>query len=187
MYAKVFRSCVILVATAFSFVFSVLVLSTGTAEGQIAVKAAPPVIVGGPGQKGKAGNANVVADKKHRDALAAARDYIKAKRWDFVVSTLQGLLEVVREDVMVPAPRLGPNGDEVISWVSVRQEANRMIGQLPKEGLEFYRLQNNQKAADLLNLAKETSDSRLLVKVATSYLHTDAGAEAIELLVSYFP
>ena len=199
MYAKVFRSCVIVVATTFSFVISVLVLSTGTAEGQIAVKAATPVKVGGgPGQKGKGGKANpddpntvgefgsvtVVTDKKHRDALAAARDYIKAKRWDVAVSTLQGLLEVEREDVMVPVPRLGPNGDEVISWVSVRQEANRMIGQLPKEGLEFYRLQNNQKAADLLKQAKETSDSRLLAKVATSYLHTDAGAEAIELLAT---
>src|SRR5262249_15511895 len=66
--------------------------------------------------------------------------------------------------------------------VSVRVEANRLIGSLPKKGMEFYRQSNNQKAAELLKQAKETSDERLFARVATAYLHTDAGAEATELL-----
>jgi outer membrane protein assembly factor BamB len=198
MYAKIFRSCVVVVAVCITFIASILLLS-GTAEGQVAVKqATAPAMVGGPGQKGKGGKANpddpntvgefgsvtVVSDKNHRKAIEAGKDYIKAKRWDIAVSTLQKLLDLDREDVMVPVTRVNADGLESVNWVSVRQEANRMIGMLPKEGLEFYRLQNNQKAADLLKQAKETSDAALLGKIATSYLHTDAGAEAIELLAT---
>jgi outer membrane protein assembly factor BamB len=202
MYAKILRSSVIVVAMCVTFIASAVFLS-GAAEGQVdETKAVAPVMKGGgPGGKGKGGKGNVddpntigefgsitvVTERKHRDALAAARDYTKGKnpQWGIAVSTLQNLLDLDREDVMVPVPRINPETKvETTSWVSVRQEANRMIGMLPKEGLEFYRLQNNPKAADLLKQAKETSDSALLGKIATSYLHTDPGVEAIELLAT---
>src|SRR5215468_4323929 len=165
MSAKLFRSGVVVVAMGFTFVVTLLVLLAGTAEGQVkdAVKKAVGM-GGGPGQKGKGGPANpddpniigefgsvtVVTEKKHRDKLSAARDYIEHKDWDKAVNLLQGLLDLEREDVMVPVPRVGPDGKETISWVSVSDEANRLIGSLPKDGMEFYKLQNNQKAADLL-------------------------------------
>jgi outer membrane protein assembly factor BamB len=135
-----------------------------------------------PNTIGEFGSVTVVTEKRYKDKLEAARDFMGEKNWDRVVYLLQGLLDLDKEDVMVPVPRKGPDGKEVINWVSIRDEANRMIRSLPQEGMEFYKLQNNQKAADLLKQAKETSDARLLAKVATSYMHTDAGAEALELL-----
>jgi hypothetical protein len=179
-------------------VTSLLLLLPGTAEGQ--VKEAPKaggVKMIGPAQKGKKGgpanpddpntigefgSVTVVTEKKYKDKLEAAGEFMVEKDWDRVVYLLQGLLDLDKEDVMVGVKRRDKEGKEVINWVSIRDEANRMIRSLPKEGMEFYKLQNNQNAADLLKQAKETSDSRLLAKVATSYLHTDAGAEAIELL-----
>jgi outer membrane protein assembly factor BamB len=199
MYAKILRSSVVVVAMCVTFVVSAVLLSE-TAGGQVAATpAAEPVKGAAPGKKGgkgkgsaddpnavgEFGSITVVTERKHRDALAAIRDYIKARRWDIAVSTAQSLLDLDREDVMVPVPRVNPeSGVQFTSWVSVRHEANDMIGKLPKEGMEFYRLQNNQKAADLLKQAKETSDSALLGKLAMSYLHTDAGAEALELLAT---
>jgi outer membrane protein assembly factor BamB len=202
MYAKILRSCVVVVAVCITFIGSILVLS-GTAEGQVAAPAqkveAAGMKGGGPAGKGKGGKGStedsdklgdfgsvtVITDKKHQKTLEAAADYIKAKNWPLVVTSLQKLLDLDREDVMVAVTRVNPEtGAKTANMVSVRQEANRLIGTLPKEGLEFYRLQNNQKAAELLKQAKETSDSALLGKIATSYMHTDAGAEAIELLAT---
>ncbi|HMF14909.1 MAG TPA: PQQ-binding-like beta-propeller repeat protein, partial [Gemmataceae bacterium] len=204
MSAKLLRSGVVVIAMGTTFVATLFILLAGTAEGQVKVaqvKVAQPVPVkgGGPGQKGKGGPANpddpntigefgsvtVVTEKKHRDKISAARDYINNKDWDKAVFLLQGLLDLDREDVMVSVPRVDNNGRETVSWVSVSDEANRLIGSLPKDGMEFYKLQNNQKAADLLKQARETSDARLLHKVAVSYLHTDAGAEATELLATH--
>jgi outer membrane protein assembly factor BamB len=180
-----------------TFVVSLLLLLAGTAEGQVkpvpAMKqpGAVPAKMGkkggpanpdDPNTIGEFGSVTVVTEKKYKDKLEAAGDFMREKDWDRVVYLLQGLLDLDKEDVMVPVRRRDKDGKEVINWVSIRDEANRMIRSLPKEGMEFYRLQNNQKAADLLKQAKETSDARLLAKVATSYLHTDAGAEAIELL-----
>src|SRR5262249_15044892 len=199
MFSRLLRSCVVVIASGTTFAVTLLFLLGGTAEGQVKDKVGVKGgMGGGPAAKGKGGPANaddpntvgefgmvtVVTEKKHRDKLAAARDYIKDKQWDKAVFLLQGLLDLEREDVMVPVPRVGPDGREATSWVSVRQEANRLIGSLAKDGMEVYKLQNNQKAAEVLKQAKETSDSRLLAKVATSYLHTDAGAEAIELLAT---
>jgi outer membrane protein assembly factor BamB len=121
-------------------------------------------------------------DPKLNKRLEAAKDLIKEQNWPKVVQLLQGLLDLNREDVFLEVVRKGVDGKKTIDRVGVRMEANRLIGQLPKEGLEYYRQAWGQKAASLLEKAKETGDERMLSTVAISYLHTDAGAEATELL-----
>jgi outer membrane protein assembly factor BamB len=201
MSRQVIRSSAVVMVTGATFVGSLLLLLSGSAEGQVGVpkeapKAAPQVKAkvmdkgkkGGPANPddpnsvGEFGSVTLPYDRDAKKKIDAARDYIQEKDWPKAIHVLQGLLKPDKEDVMIPVPRKGPDGRDTTSWVSVREEANRMIGSLPKEGMEFYRLQNNQAAADLLKQAKEASDERLLARVAMSYLHTDAGAEAAELL-----
>ena len=81
MFSKLFRSCVVVITVTATFVGSLLVLLTGTAEGQVKVidKVAAPPGMGKGQMKGKGGPANpddpntigefgsvtVVTEKKH--------------------------------------------------------------------------------------------------------------------------
>src|SRR5205085_3315763 len=64
-------------------------------------------------------------------------------------------------------------------------EANRLIGNMPPKGLEFYQLQYGAQGMALLDEARRKSDPQLLAEVAQKYFHTDAGAEAANLLGTY--
>src|SRR5262249_47963320 len=62
---------------------------------------------------------------------------------------------------------------------------NRLIGTMPREGLEVYELRFGHEAKKLLNDAKTKNDPELLARVETRYLHTEAGTEAANLLGTY--
>lgn len=198
MASKLLRSSAVVIVMAMTFAgsFFLLLWLSGTADGQVktVVKGGGPPAAkdkgkgkGGPGNPddpnaiGEFGSVTLPTDPKTKGKIEAARDYIENKDWPRAIHLLQGLLEL-KEDVVVPVVRKLDDGHELVNWVSVKVEANRLIGSLPKEGMEFYRLRNDQKAAELLKQAKETSDERVLAEVAASYLHTTAGAEATELL-----
>ena len=67
-----------------------------------------------------------------------------------------------------------PNG----KWVSVRHEANRILGELPAELLETYRLQYGVFARSLLEEAQKEHNLTRLADVAGRYFHTEAGQHA---------
>ncbi len=78
--------------------------------------------------------------------------------------------------------------------VSVKDEINRIIGKLPKEGLEFYQITYGPVAEGLVRDAKENGyDKGKLAEVSQRYFHTKAGADATLLLAAvnletgYFP
>src|SRR5262249_40867443 len=110
-------------------------------------------------------------------------DYIKEEAWGEAARQLQWLLDR-KEDAFLQVPRPGPGG-EVLQWTSVRAEANRLLGGLPEKGLEFYELQYGEPAKRALNEAKKKGDPHLLAEVALCYFHTEAGAEATNLLGTY--
>lgn len=56
---------------------------------------------------------------------------------------------------------------------------------MPAKGLDFYELQYGGQAKKLLTDAKKTSDPQLLATVAQRFYHTEAGAEATDLLGTY--
>jgi outer membrane protein assembly factor BamB/tetratricopeptide (TPR) repeat protein len=124
----------------------------------------------------------LAVDPKLNKRLEAAKDLIKEQNWPLVVKLLQGLLDMNKEDVFLEVLSKGLDGKKTVHRVGVRMEANRLIGTLPPKGLEFYKQAFGQQAAEMLKTAKEKGDDRLLTTVAISYLHTDAGAEATELL-----
>jgi outer membrane protein assembly factor BamB len=123
-------------------------------------------------------------DSRYASQIQAALDYIKDEDWVTATQVLQKLLEL-KEDVMVPVPRRNADGKDDKAMVSVKDEANRLIASLPPKGMEFYKLTYDPLAADLLKRAKAASDVGLLNQVVAHYLHTDAGAEATNLLGTY--
>lgn len=126
----------------------------------------------------------VPTDREARRLIQAAQDYIKKKEWRVAAECLQSLLES-REDSFLEIDGATEQGKPEKRRISVRSEANRMIGDLPPDGLEFYQVQYGQAAGERLKDAIEKSDPALLAEVASRFLHTTAGAEAVSLLATY--
>jgi len=123
-------------------------------------------------------------DNRHKKRLEAAVDYMKEAAWGKASQVLQSLLDI-KEDVFVQVTRKDNNGKETYPWVSVRAEANRILGTMPQEGLEFYRLSYRNEARKLLAEAKANHDISQVALVAKRYLYTESGVEAITYLGSY--
>ncbi len=96
--------------------------------------------------------------------------------WGDAVALLQTVLDVQKDLFMK---------DEKGRWVSVRAEANRIIGALPRHGLQFYEQKFGIDARRLLDKGKAAGDPHIYAEVALRYMHTDAGAEAAGLLGTY--
>jgi outer membrane protein assembly factor BamB len=155
---------------------------------QRAVRKAPPP-PGAPAEPGKEteGAADAIHLPTNADAkrlLGVARDYITEEAWGQAANVLQALIDMP-EDAFVEVKRKGPDGKEKTSWQSIRVEANRLIGTMPAQGIQFYELRNGGRAKALLSRAKDENDKEALAQIAFKYLYTDAGAEATELLGTY--
>jgi len=116
--------------------------------------------------------------------IQAAQDYLKKQEWRIAAECLQSLLETP-EDSFIEITRKNDAGADVTLRVSVRAEANRLIGELPPEGRESYQLQYGQIAAEKLRHALELADPILLAEVSQRYLHTQSGRDATDLLGTY--
>src|SRR5262249_32816569 len=89
------------------------------------------------------------------------------------------------QDVFVPRERKAPDGQTVVTYVSIKQEAARLIGRLPKEGRNFYETTYGGKADGEVKAARGNNDFRRMALTMTLYLHTGAGAEAGNWCASY--
>jgi tetratricopeptide (TPR) repeat protein len=131
---------------------------------------------------------HLVKDEKGRGkAIEAAIDYINdgtPENLGIAVESLQKLLQI-EEDVFVRLKRKNAEGNEDYVWVSAKQEADRLIGALPKDGKDLYEVKYGGTAAELLKKAKKNGDPGLLNHITKKYAHTKAGAEAIKLLGDY--
>ena len=94
------------------------------------------------------------------------------------------------QDKFAPLVRKGPDGKEVEVPTSVRAEANRLLAALPAEGLAVYKTTVGPTAAGLLATAKAEDATKTRISelgiILSRYLHTDAGAEAADLLATHF-
>src|SRR5205807_4629529 len=89
------------------------------------------------------------------------------------------------EDVFVQVRRKGADKQEKTRWVSAKTEANRLVGQMKPKGLETYELEYGGLAKGKLDEAKKKGDIAMLADVVQKYFHTEAGAEATDLLATY--
>jgi hypothetical protein len=119
-------------------------------------------------------------ERGYKARIEAAVDYIGEEHWAIAIPLLQKLVDI-KEDAFVQLPYRTPDGKETLRRVSVRAEATRLIGALPRKGLEFYRLTYGPQALTLLEEAK--GDPARLARLARRFPYTDAGQAAILLLV----
>jgi outer membrane protein assembly factor BamB len=123
-------------------------------------------------------------DRQAGQLIKAAEAYIEKKDWHTVAQSLQSLLES-KDDSFLEVKR--KDGDqEVAVKVSVRVEANRLLGSLPPDGRETYEVLYGQAAKGRLQEALDKGDPQILAEVAQRYQHTKAGAEATHLLGTYY-
>jgi outer membrane protein assembly factor BamB len=150
------------------------------------LKLAPPLGAATPPADGELeGALTLPTDRQTKKRLEAAQDdYIKHEAWKEAASLLQSVLNS-KEDVFVPIKRKGADNQEKTHLVSARKEANRLIGTMPANGLEFYESLYGTQAKDLLSEAKKKGDIQMLADVAFRFFHTQAGAEATDLLGTY--
>jgi tetratricopeptide (TPR) repeat protein len=96
--------------------------------------------------------------------------------WGQTVDLAQRILDV-KEDTFFK--------DDRGRWVNARAEANRLLGSLPKDGLQFYEQRYGRLAKDTLKEAMASGDPEAIADVAFRYMHTEAGAEAAGVLGTY--
>jgi outer membrane protein assembly factor BamB len=120
-------------------------------------------------------------DRKAKQSLGAAEDFIKEESWAEASRILQSLLDT-KEDVFIEVA--GPKN--TVKRVSLRQDADRLLGSLPSKGREFYELQYGPRAKARLAEAMAKGDRDILAEVAQRYFHTAAGAQALDQLGTYY-
>ncbi len=167
------------VAGSFAFAQQIQIIKGG---GVVIAKPVPGP--GGPGTQPQVDEAviQLPKDNDRRKMIEAAIEYAKEKDWKTATETLQKVLKYP-EDKMVDVPRpVGAGGKVVMVPVSARREAERLIGELDPDGLEWYRQTYGPEAKELLDRAKANGKTDDLKTVMNYYLHTDAGATATHLL-----
>lgn len=123
-----------------------------------------------------------------RDAsqrLEAVIDYMKKKSvpWEIVCGTAQHLLDS-KSDSFYPV-KDPETGEETGARVSVKTKINDVIGELPREGRQFYELTYGPTADAALKEAVQNGyDRAALADISQRYFHTRAGAQATLLLAS---
>lgn len=139
------------------------------------------VVGGQPDMSKEAGNQRVKlpVDPRARRKIEEATRFIETQDWQSAVKILQSLLNATEDNFLQESD--GDKGRRV----SVRAEANRMLGSLPPEGKRFYEQQFGSEAKVALKQAKANANPQSLAEVALKYVHTDAGAEAAAWLGAY--
>ncbi|MFO0813737.1 MAG: PQQ-binding-like beta-propeller repeat protein [Gemmatales bacterium] len=118
-------------------------------------------------------------DPRARRKVEEARRFIDTQDWQSAVKILQSLLDASEDNFLQESE--GDKGRRV----SVRAEANRMLGNLPPEGKRFYEQQFGSVAKLALKQARAQANPQAMAEVALKYVHTQAGAEAAAWLGAY--
>jgi outer membrane protein assembly factor BamB len=109
--------------------------------------------------------------------LRRAESLVKDGQFDAAITLVQRLLDR-QQDTLIR------NDNE--EWVSVRQQANRLLSKFPGRFREGYRLKYGSAARDLLDEGLKSGDLKVLADVATRYFHTEAGIEAARKLAAIY-
>ena len=111
-------------------------------------------------------------------ALNRAQKVLKEHRYG---EALEGLSQILRsnEDYFFQPDRKVP------IYKSLKAEAQQLLGQMPREGLDLYEVRSGAEARDKLNRAVAAGDDDGLSEISAQLFHTQAGYEATYLLALY--
>lgn len=165
------RSCMVIVVVAF--------LAAAVVQAQRIVIGMAP---GGP-QSDTLATVVLPTNRQAQQVMAKGHELIDEKEYQKACEALQYLLSL-KEDSFVKVARDGPGQKNEVLYVSIRSEANRLLGTMPAEGLKIYEQLVGREAAARLAEGRTANDSQILGEVAQRYFHTGAGAQATELLAT---
>jgi len=153
------------------------------ADAQVIRRVVKPINADGEDNSPATSAITLPTERKAQQVMNAARQLVLEQEWGQAVKALQSLLDTPNDGfVEVRREATTAGGKATSQWVSMKSEANRLLGQMPPDGMQFYELQYGPPARQRLTEAKERGDTTVLAEVATRYLHTEAGAEAALLL-----
>jgi outer membrane protein assembly factor BamB/tetratricopeptide (TPR) repeat protein len=165
---------------------ALLLLTLPVARAQVRQGRPFPTQIGDEDKAGFTDAVTVPVNRQSKQLIQAAQDYIAKKEWGTAAECLQQLLEDKQDSFVEIDAASDDKGKPSKRRVSVRNEANRLIGELPPDGLQMYQVKYGQAASESLKEALETNDPARLAEVAQRYLHTKAGADATNLLGTYY-
>lgn len=117
----------------------------------------------------------VPADRTSLLRLSDAQQLLEQERYAEAVRLLGTILESPEDYFFQPEPASALHR-------SLKGEAQRLLGTMPRQGRELYELQYGARARQLLSEAAETGNLSGVAEVARRFFHTQAGAEATLLL-----
>lgn len=195
-----FRRLSTIVAVAGCLLILLALCVTTTVQGQLVAQPGPAIgiaqpLPGGPpgmdeqpkresGQQYSA--VRLIEKSDYRRFIEVAQDCIKDKTWKDAVKALQIILDNPEDYYVRVKDQDRRTGEISERWTSVKYEANKLLGSMPQEGLDFYEQMHGARAQQMLTEAKKTGNVEILADVAQRYLHTKAGPEANDLLATYF-
>lgn len=122
-------------------------------------------------------------DRELTALLNRARQLQQQERYADAVRCLGRVLESA-EDYLCPPQELGLPPQS--AHESLKGYAQRLLGQMPQQGLESYELQFGARAKQLLSTGVENSDIDAIAEVSRRFFHTRAGYEATLLLALHY-
>jgi outer membrane protein assembly factor BamB len=126
-------------------------------------------------------NVFVRADRLTLQKLTDAKKLLAEDRLGEAVRYLGEILESAEEDYFLPPDKASAVGR------SLRSEATRLVGELPRAGRELYELQFGARARRMLEEATATGNAARLADVARRFYYTHSGCQAAFLLgLDYF-
>jgi len=121
-------------------------------------------------------NVFITPDRNVLQQLAKARTLLQDELYADAIELLDKVLEN-SEDYFFQ-----PDKDAPMVHRSLKAEAQRLIGQMPRKGLDLYQLKFGKDAENALAKAKKSGDAGALAYVSRRFFHTRAGYEATFLL-----
>lgn len=108
--------------------------------------------------------------------LEHAEQLISGGHWDQALERLEFLLaNSDRATIRTPDGR-----PSLVAW-----EANRLLGRLPANAMETYRLRHEAQAAQLFDDAQKSGNWDQIMDVATRYFHTQTGKQAANAIGNF--
>ncbi len=142
-------------------------------------------------QKGQVTNVFLPAPRALRQQLTKARQALAEQRYSEAVELLGQLLasgealadrfdDLGEQDYFLNA------SNEPGTQISLKTDAQRMLGGMPEKGRALYELKFGADARQQLDRALTAHDMQQVVDVTRRYFHTDAGYEAMMLIGRYY-
>ena len=128
------------------------------------------------GEKEDRDNVFVLPDRSVVQRLSQAKQLLADGQYSQAIELLDRILKSPQDCFFQP------DKDMPAVYRSLKGEAQRLIGEMPRKGRELYLLSFEKTARDLLTQAKAAGDPAALGEVSRRFFHTAAGYEATFLL-----